>query len=319
MKIGLIDVIFADSTFEEIMEKAASLGYEHLELSAWPKLTTEEIDKIKAQYPNTPPALLNYFTGITHLDIEELSDEKIAYVKEYEKKTGVEISALCYYGNPMDPDLTLRAKYQEHLKQMVKACARLGVPDIHTFIGRDPKLNNEENVDLAVEFWMPVIKIAEEYKIRIGIENCPMFFTAEQWPNGLNMFVSPAIWKQLFDRIPSDYFGLVYDPSHSGWQQIDLYKPIKMFADKLFAVHIKDAKVLRDELDLVGITAYPLQFYRPVLPGFGDTDWGKFFGELNDIGYNGDVYVEIEDEAYADSPETALKIAMNKIRQYVPK
>jgi hypothetical protein len=73
--------------------------------------------------------------------------------------------------------------------------------------------------------------------VRIGIENCPMLFTADEWPGGKNLAISPAVWRRMFEEIPSDHFGLNYDPSHLVWQQMDEVAPIREFADRIFHVH----------------------------------------------------------------------------------
>jgi sugar phosphate isomerase/epimerase len=55
---------------------------------------------------------------------------------------------------------------------------------------------------------------AEDHGIRIGIENCPMLLTRDEWPGGKNLATSPVIWRRMFADIPSKNFGFNYDPSH---------------------------------------------------------------------------------------------------------
>ena len=105
----------------------------------------------------------------------------------------------------------------------------------------------------------------------------------------------------MFKEIPSKYFGLNYDPSHLVWQFMDYIQPIYEFKNRIFHVHIKDAKVMREQLNDVGILANPLSFHSPKLPGLGDVDWGRFFSALTDIGYNGSACVEVEDRSYEGS------------------
>ena len=105
--------------------------------------------------------------------------------------------------------------------------------------------------------------------MKIGIENCPMLFDAGQWPGGQNLATTPKIWREMFSRIPSEYFGLNYDPSHFVWQRIDYLKPLYEFKDKIFHVHYKDIKLYPDRLDDVGIMGYPLEYMAPKLPGLG--------------------------------------------------
>lgn len=86
---------------------------------------------------------------------------------------------------------------------------------------------------------------------------------------------TPAIWRKAFDLIPSEYFGLNYDPSHFVWQQMDYIRPLYEFREKIFHVHYKDIKVYYDKLNDVGTMAYPLDYMSPKLPGLGDVDWGN--------------------------------------------
>jgi hypothetical protein len=122
-------------------------------------------------------------------------------------------------------------------------------------------------------------------------------------PGGKNLASSPTIWRRMFEEIPSANFGLNYDPSHLVWQFIDYIRPIFGFKDRIFHVHIKDAKLLRENLNDVGILATPPSFHRPKLPSLGGVDWGKFFSALTDIGYDGSACVEVEERAFEGSLE----------------
>ena len=53
------------------------------------------------------------------------------------------------------------------------------------------------------ETWTPLVEYAEQHDVRIGIENCPMFFTLDEWPGGKNLAISPSIWRRMFETIPS--------------------------------------------------------------------------------------------------------------------
>ena len=156
--------------------------------------------------------------------------------------------------------------------------------------------------------------------MRIGIENCPMLFTADEWPGGKNLAHSPAVWRRMFEEIPSQSFGLNYDPSHLVWQRIDYVKPLREFAPRIFHVHAKDARIDAERLDDVGILATPLKFHTPKLPGLGDVDWGRFVSVLGEVGYDGPVCIEVEDRAYEGSLErrkAALRQSARFLRQFV--
>jgi sugar phosphate isomerase/epimerase len=146
-----------------------------------------------------------------------------------------------------------------------------------------------------------------------------MLFTRDEWPGGKNLAYCPAVWRRMFDDIPSSSFGLNYDPSHLIWQQIDCIRPLDEFRERIFHVHAKDAKIERHRLDDVGILATPLEYHRPKLPGLGDVPWNRFFSVLTDIGYQGPVCVEVEDRAFEadlDARRRALRQSANFLRQY---
>ena len=59
-----------------------------------------------------------------------------------------------------------------------------------------------------------------------------MYFSKDEWPSGKNLAVSPAIWRRMFDEIPSPNFGLNYDPSHLIWLRIDESAPLREFSSR---------------------------------------------------------------------------------------
>ena len=146
---------------------------------------------------------------------------------------------------------------------MIDAAAALGVGVVNTFVGRDPSLSVDANWPRFLEVWRPLIAHAEGKGVKIGIENCPMLFTSDEWPGGKNLATTPAIWRRMFQDIPSPNFGLNFDPSHLIWQQMDYIAPLTEFKDRIFHVHAKDARIDRTALDQHGVlvvselVAYP--------------------------------------------------------------
>ncbi|WP_326512855.1 sugar phosphate isomerase/epimerase [Clostridium intestinale] len=290
MKLGFVSAILGDLSFEEMIDFASEQGYECVEVACWPKGKAER-----------------RYAGVTHIDIDDLSEEKVEYIKSYIKERGIEISALGYYPNTLDPDLDKRAVYVEHIKKLIAGARKLGINTITTFIGRVPNKTVEENLNIVREVWTEIIKVAEEHDVKIAIENCPMLFTNDEWPGGQNLMTTPAIWRKIFEILPSENLGINYDPSHFIWQHIDYIKPLYEFKDKIFHVHYKDIKVYKDKLDDVGIMATPLKYMSPKLPGLGDVDWGKYVSALTDIGYRGYTCIEVEDKAFEGSLEEVKK------------
>lgn len=303
MKMGFVSAILDTCTFEEMIDFAAEHGFECVEVGCWPKGEAER-----------------RYAGVTHINVDEIDDEKAAYIQEYCRNRNVEISSLAFYPNTLDPDLDKRNAHVEHLKKLICISAKLGVNMVTTFIGRDQTKTVEENLEIVKNVWPPIIQLAEERGVKIAIENCPMLFGMEQWPGGQNLMTTPKIWRKVFALLQSENLGLNYDPSHFVWQKIDYIRPIYEFRDKIFHVHYKDIKVYEDRLNEVGIMAYPLEFMSPKLPGLGDVDWGKYVSALTDIGYNGNTCIEIEDKAFEgskDRVEQSLILSKRYLSQYV--
>ena len=301
MKLGFVSAILPELSFEHVLDFAAGAGFDCVEVMCWPKGKAER-----------------RYAGVTHIDV---NDYDTARVKDLTASKGVEISGLGYYPNPLIPDASEAQVYADHIKKVIEASARLGVDQMNTFIGRDWTRSVDDNWPQFRKVWEPLVKFAEDKDVRIGIENCPMFFTGDEWPGGKNLAFSPAIWRRMFEDIPSDHFGLNYDPSHLVWLMIDPIKPLWEFKDRIFHAHAKDVRLDVDRLNDVGIMARPLEFHTPKLPGLGEVDWGRFYSVLGDIGYRGPVCIEAEDRAYEDSLDSrkaGLIQSGRFLRQFMP-
>jgi sugar phosphate isomerase/epimerase len=286
MQLGFVSAILPELSLSDVAKVARSTGYSCVELMCWPPSKAER-----------------RYAGVTHVDITEFSPSAADDVNGIMADAGIAISALGYYPNPLTPLRDEAQRYVDHIKKVIAASALLGLKRMNTFVGRDWTLSVDENWPRFCETWKPLVKFAEDHGVRIGIENCPMLFSQDEWPGGKNLATSPAIWHRMFAEIPSLSLGLNYDPSHMIWQQMDYLKPIRDFSDRLVHVHAKDVRIDRHKLDEVGILAHPGQYHTPKLPGLGDVNWGQFFSTLGDAGYRGPVCVEVEDRAYEDTLE----------------
>jgi sugar phosphate isomerase/epimerase len=304
LDLGFVSAILAEKSFKEVIEFAAANEFKCVEIMCWPSDNSDA----------------RRYAGITHIDIETLDETKIQEINSILSKNNIYISGLGYYPNPLDGDNEKAAFYREHIKKVIKAASKLNIKVVNTFIGRDPQKSLEDNLKEFEIYWPSIIKYAEEYNIKIGIENCPMYFTQDEWPGGKNLAISPAIWDRMFEIIKSEAFGLNYDPSHLIWQQMDEISPIYDYAHKLHHIHLKDAKVYKNKLDKVGILAHPLEYHSPKLPGLGDVDWRGFFTALTDVRYKGPVCIEVEDKAYEGSQEdvkSAILTSRNYLKQFL--
>ncbi|GAB5441203.1 MAG: sugar phosphate isomerase/epimerase [Fuerstiella sp.] len=305
MQLGFVTAILPELSFEDVLKTAAEIGYDCVEVMCWP-----------------PGKATRRYAGITHIDATDFDEAAADQIRSLTEKYGVAVSGLGYYPNALSPDEDEARTAQDHIKKVIAAAGVLGVNRMNTFIGRDWTKSVDENLVTFEKVWKPIIALAEEQGVKVGIENCPMLFSADEWPGGKNLAHSPAIWRRMFEAIPSDHFGLNYDPSHPAWLQMDYLKPMRDFTDKLFHMHAKDVRVDQHRLDEVGILAHPLDYHSPKLPGMGDVDWGKFFSILTDVGYRGPVCVEVEDRAYENSLEDRKRALIQShtfLRNFIPK
>ena len=300
--LGFVSAIMADKSFEEVIAFASENQFKCVEIMCWP------VGKAERRY-----------AGVTHINVDGLNDHKISEIKNQLKDKGIYISSLGYYPNPLDPEIEISEKAFDHIKKVIEASSKLGIGRMTTFIGRDPKRTVEDNLAVFKEKWPPIIAFAEKMNIKIGIENCPMIFTKDEWPGGKNLATTPAIWDKMFEIIPSKHFGLNYDPSHFIWQHMDEVQPIYDFRDRLHHIHLKDVKIFKDKLDRHGIMGYPLQYHTPKIPGLGDVRWRDFFSALTTVGYRGPCCIEVEDKSFEGSYEdrkTSLLQSRNYLNQF---
>ncbi len=301
MQLGFVSAILGDLSLKEVLAFAADEGFGCVELMCWP-----------------PGGSDRRYAGVCHVDVSQVTDEQAGQLRDLVRTHGVAISGLGYYPNPLDPNPEHRRVVIDHLKKVIRAAPRLGVDVVNTFIGRDPSRTVEANWPLFQSVWPDVVREAESAGVRLGLENCPMLFSTDEWPGGKNLVVSPALWRKIFQEIPSAQLGLNIDPSHLVWQHIDYARCVREFGQRIVHVHAKDTRIDADRLYERGILG--LGWHTAKLPGLGDVDWGQFFSALTDTGYRGAVCIEVEDRAFEGSlndRKRALRQSKRFLEQFV--
>lgn len=286
MQLGFVSAILPELSLEEVFWFAADAGFSCVELMCWP-----------------PGKADRRYAGVTHVDVTTFGPKQVSQINALLDRHELSISGLGYYPNALSADHHEADLAASHLRKVIDAAAQLGVWVVNTFIGRNPKLSVEESWPKMIEVWGPILDYAQQRGVKIAIEHCPMLFTADEWPGGKNLPASPALWRKMFHDLPNDNFGLNYDPSHFVWQQMDYIAPLYEFRKRIFHVHAKDARIDHKALAEHGVLSYPKLWHTPKIPGLGDVQWGKFFGALSDIGYDGPVAIEVEDRAFEASLE----------------
>ena len=298
MKLGLLTAAFPSLTLEQVAQWAHANGFEALEIASWPSAGGEG----------------RRYAGVAHIDVDHLEPKR---VRDLMRRYNLEISSLAYYPNNLDPDSATRQAANDHLRGVIEAAERLEVETVGTFVGRDQNRSLADNLEDFKKVWPPIIKFAAQHKVKIAIENCPMIFSPDEWPGGRNLAYSPAIWRQMFELIPDENFGLNFDPSHLVWQFIDYTRAVREFGPRIFHVHAKDMEIDRDGLYENGVMSAGLGWQVPRLPGLGEVRWDRFISTLYAIGYDWVVSIEHEDRKFEGELELVQRgflVARNTLR-----
>ena len=304
MKLGFLTACLPDLPLEAIADHAVALGYEALEVAAWPAIG------------NRP------FTA-THLAVEHLSTAEADDVNAMLASKGLTLSALAYYDNNIHPDLDERAAVNEHVLKAVEAAAKLGVPAVGTFVGRDPGLSVAENLDVAEKVFAPLVDRAGELGVKLMIENCVM----EGWhPDGYpgNLAYSPELWEWMF----SIGLYLNFDPSHLMWIGIDPVEVVAAYVDRIPHWQAKDVQLFPSKRNHWGVYGpaksredpWDMGWWRYRVPGLGQVDWARLIDRLYEHGYRGVVSVEHEDPVWGGTEEkvlTGLQVAHRTLAQHL--
>ena len=284
MKLGLLTAPFPRRSLEEVAAWAAGAGFEMLEVACWPAAGAEQ----------------RRYAGTSHIDVTSADPGRLREVLDAH---GLEISSLAYYPNNLHPDAKERRAANSHLRKVIDAAAKLGVPTVGTFAGRDQTKNVPDNFREFRKVWPRLVDYAESRGVKIAIENCPMIFSYDEWPGGTNLAVTPAAWDEMFSIVDSPSFGLNLDPSHLVWLMIDAERVVREYAAKILHVHAKDLEIDRDGLYRNGTLSLGMGWQVPRIPGLGEVRWDRFVAALYRAGYDGVVSVEHEDRTFEGTEE----------------
>ncbi|HWQ92074.1 MAG TPA: sugar phosphate isomerase/epimerase family protein, partial [Clostridia bacterium] len=162
MKLGFLTAILPDLSFEQVLQFASENQFTCIEVACWPAGKAER-----------------KFAGVTHIDVVGLTRDRADEINGLCAKYGVSLSGLGYYPNPLDPDPAVSKKAVEHFKAVIRAAKMLGLQNANTFVGRDWTKTVDENWPRFLKTWKPIIGLAEDHGVKVGIENCPMLFTGD--------------------------------------------------------------------------------------------------------------------------------------------
>jgi sugar phosphate isomerase/epimerase len=302
MKLGFLTAPFPETPLMEVADWAAGNGFEVLEIACWPQ--------------STGPT--RRYAGTSHIDVVNASQSQLLEIRSEIEDKGLSISGLGYYPNPLHPDPETRRQMIDHIKAVITAAGRMGIPLMNTFMGGDAQQSTDENWEEALRVWPDIVRHAQDNGVRLTIENCPMIFSRNEWPGGHNIAWSPYIWRRIIEQWGGT-IGLNYDPSHLVWLMIDQERFIREFGPHILHFQAKDVLIDRDGLYERGTLSGGIGWQIPRLPGLGEAPWSKIFAALYRAGYQGDCIIEHEDRDFEGTDELVKRgflLARNVLRPY---
>jgi sugar phosphate isomerase/epimerase len=196
----------------------------------------------------------------------------------------------------------VRHRAAQRVADTARVAAALGVQVVTGFTGSpiwhmlysfppNDRADIERGYEAFAERWHPILDVYDAEGVRFALEVHPTEIAYD--------FVTTRKTLEAIDRRES--FGLNFDPSHLAHQLLDGSAFVEEFADRIYHVHIKDAKMLLNGRR--SILGSHLDFgerergWTFVSPGHGDVDFEALFRSLNRIHYQGPFSVEWEDSA----------------------
>lgn len=203
MRIGFYTSTFNDRPLAEVVDFAASAGFDAIEIDVGGHIKTP--DKVQAA---------------------------VALARDH----NLYVSSITYFGNQLDADSAKRSELRTRTEEFAHAIGEADVPIFVIFPGRDDNADDEANYDDFAEFTNLLIAKTTSSGLTFAIENWP-------GPKDNFVGTTPRGWQELFKRIPNRRFGLEFDPSHLIRIGVDPYAAMDAVKDRIAILHAKDTAI----------------------------------------------------------------------------
>ncbi|MFS0634710.1 sugar phosphate isomerase/epimerase [Mesobacillus foraminis] len=291
MKLGVFTVLFADKSFEDMLDTVKAAGLHAVEIGT-------------GCYP-----------GNSHCDLDALleSEEARSQYMQKIRDRNLTISAFSCHGNPISPDAEFAGECHDTLLKTIRLASLLEVPVVNCFSGTAgdhegakypnwpvaPWPNEYGDVlkwqweEKLIPYWKEVGQFAKEHNVKIGLEL-----------HGGFLVHTPYTLLKLREET-CDAIGANLDPSHLWWQGIDPVAAIKILGreNAIHHFHAKDTYIDQENVNMYGLT--DMQPYgevqtrawsfRSVGCGHGLKEWSDMMSALRTYGYDYVVSIEHED------------------------
>ena len=294
MQVGLLTVLFAEQTLENVIDYIKEHNVHAIELGT-------------GNYPN--PA---------HCDLGMLeNDTKLSDFKKLIADKGMTISSLSCHGNPLHPNEEIAKANRDVERKTVLLAEKLGIERVNNFSGCPgdspaakypnwvtcywppdyPEILDWQWNEVVIPYWKEQGKFAADHGVKWCFEMHPGF-----------VVYSPETLLRLREAV-GPVIGTNFDPSHLFWQGIDPLKAIRNLGDSIYHVHAKDTKVYEANSEVNGVLdnkPYTDEvnrswIFRTVGYGHGAGFWADFVSTLRMVGYDWVLSIEHEDSLMSNN------------------
>jgi sugar phosphate isomerase/epimerase len=287
---------WADLPLETLAAKAASWGYDGLELACWGDHFDVQEALASEGYVREKWALLKEH-GLTSLAIgNHLVGQAVCDLIDERHRS---ILPAHVWGDG-DPE-GVRQRAAKELADTARAAAKFGVKTVTGFTGSSIWHATYAFPPTTQAFWdagfadfgrrfTPILDAFEKADINFALEVHPT-----------EIAFDIASTQRAIEAVKGHKrFGFNFDPSHLAYQGVDYVKFIRTFPDRIYNAHMKDVWWGKGD-GTVGVFGGHTSFgdarrfwdFRSV--GRGMVDFESIIVALNDIGYAGPLSVEWED------------------------
>ena len=285
---------WADLPLTQLAPKAKSFGYDGLELACW----GDHMSTARAAEDPGYCAAQKRILADHGLGLWAISNHLVGQLT-CDPNTDARSDGFAPAECRGDPEKK-RAFAVRDMKLAARAAKNLGLKVVNGFTGSPvwhliypfPPVSEQEIRDgykRFAEIWVPILDVFQENGVRFALEVHPTEIAFDVYSFGMAL--------EAVHGHPA--FGINFDPSHLIWQGLDPTELIYAYPDRIFHVHVKDASVNLN--GRTGILASHLPFgdhrrgwdFRS--PGRGDVKFTPIIRALNQIGYQGPLSVEWED------------------------
>lgn len=291
MKVGFCAVNYSEKPLEEVVEMAATYGYDCVEIPA--------------------------YTGNGQVDVEEvLKNGGAGKLKKIVEDRGLFISSISNHADSLlvmgpygrDTDSICPGTTEEKVafgtKSMILSAQlanALEVPAVVAFSGIENfgHINDwpypdgwKHEEEQFIEKYVPILDKYKEYGVKIAFE---------PHPNNIIYDTQSALRiLEITDHHPA--LGINLDPANILFAGINLQTFIDALRDRIVLVHAKDCEIVEHNMMKGGYNMYMAdgwgridRSFRFRIPGWGSVDWKKLISELYLVGYDYAFNYEHED------------------------